>query len=78
MIGFVVLFNYIIIFLLARAYSSTVRTREAKMVVSFLEWQALAHRLYALCIVAMLFVFTGLWIPYFYVSSHIVVLQQLF
>ncbi|KAF2180380.1 MFS general substrate transporter [Zopfia rhizophila CBS 207.26] len=66
-IGFVVLFNSILIISLARTRKKAT-SRQSRPVV---EWRAFKDKSYTLYVLAMFFVFAGVWVPYFYIRSFV-------
>jgi nitrate/nitrite transporter NarK len=77
--GFVVLASSVIIFLLARTHDKKLQQQQHTNVersqdrksVTLVDWDAFRDPIYMLYVVAMFFVFTALWIPYFYVSTSL-------
>jgi MFS family permease len=69
----VVTFVSILIQLLANSEPRRMRsdqaTRTSRSNIQVVEWQAFKEPSYALYVVAMFFVFVGLWIPFFYVRE---------
>ncbi|KAF2651106.1 MFS general substrate transporter [Lophiostoma macrostomum CBS 122681] len=75
--GFVVLGTSLIIFLLARPHDKKIKRRQQtniersqeKKSLTLVDWKAFRDPVYALFVVAMFFIFTALWIPFFYIRD---------